>query len=334
MRKGIKLFLSYSRMYVWWIGMLLFTGLVMSGIMAVNGIAAAEILYGMGVCVFLLAVALGIGYQRFFRRYGEVKRLENSIAVTLGDMTTPGNPIEAEYQELLRILMAEKVGGENAAERRAKDFKEYFALWVHQIKTPISAMRLLLQEGGAEGSRAEEQEELFLIEQYVEMALQYIRLDSETNDFVLQETDLDSVIKDAVHKYAKLFIRKRIRLRYTDVDVRVVTDGKWLTFVVEQLLANAIKYTPAGWIAVYAGDGGTLVIEDSGIGIREEDLPRVMEKGYTGYNGHGNEQSTGIGLYLCSKIMNRLNHKITITSELGKGTKVCIAFPEDTVRGV
>lgn len=327
MNSGIKLFLSYLRMYVWWMGMLLFTGFVMSGVMAVNGIAMAEIFYGTGVCLFLLAVALGIGYRHFLRRYRELERLENSIAVTLGDMTAPANPIEAEYQELLRILMDEKVGRENAAGRRAKEFKEYFALWVHQIKTPISAMRLLLQEGGAEGDRTEEQEELFLIEQYVEMALQYIRLDSETNDFVLEKTDLDSVIKDAVHKYARLFIRRKIRLQYTDVNVRAVTDGKWLTFVVEQLLANAIKYTPAGWVAIYVEENA-LVIEDSGIGIRAEDLPRVLEKGYTGYNGRGNEHSTGIGLYLCNKIMKRLNHKITITSKEGKGTKVCIAFPE------
>ena len=320
------MFWAYLKMYVWWIGMLLFTGLAMSGVMLVNGIAAEEIIYGMGVCLFLAALALGVGYQRFCRRYRELERLERSIAVTLGDMAGPDNPIEAEYQELLRILMAEKMGKEDAAERRTKDFKEYFALWVHQIKTPISAMRLLLQEEG--GNRAEEQEELFQIEQYVEMVLQYIRLDSETNDFVLQETDLDSVIKDAVHKYARLFIRKKLQLRYTDVNVQVVTDGKWLAFVMEQLLANAIKYTPAGWIAIYTESETVLVIEDSGIGIRAEDLPRVLEKGYTGYNGHGNEHSTGIGLYLCNKIMKRLGHKITITSEEGKGTKVRITFPE------
>lgn len=326
--RGVQLFWAYLKMYAGWIGMLLFTGLVMSGVMLVNGIAAAEVAYGMGVCLFLLAIMLGIGYRQFRQRYRDLERLERSIAVTLGDMTAPDNPIEAEYQELLRILMAEKMGKEDAAERRVKDFKEYFALWVHQIKTPISAMRLLLQEAGAEGDSAEEQEELFLIEQYVEMALQYIRLDSETNDFVLQETDLDSVIKDAVHKYARLFIRKKLQLRYTAVNIRVVTDGKWLTFVVEQLLANAIKYTPAGWIAIYAESETVLVIEDSGIGIRAEDLPRVLEKGYTGYNGHGNEHSTGIGLYLCNKIMKRLGHKIAITSEEGRGTKVRITFPE------
>ncbi|MCM1181788.1 MAG: sensor histidine kinase [Roseburia sp.] len=322
------MFWAYLKMYAGWLGMLLLTGLVMSGVLLVNGVAAAEIAYGMGVCLVLTAIMLSAGYHRFRRKYRELERLERSIAVSLSDMTVPDTPIEAEYQELLRLLMAEKVNGENAAERRAKDFKEYFALWVHQIKTPISAMRLLLQEERVEENRAEEQEELFLIEQYVEMALQYIRLDSESTDFLLRETDLDPVIKEAVHKYARLFIRRKIKLDYTAVNVRAVTDEKWLAFVVEQLLANAIKYTPAGRIAIYAEDGNALVIEDSGIGIRAEDLPRVLEKGYTGYNGHGNEHSTGIGLYLCSQILKKLGHKISIASEEGKGTKVRIAFPE------
>lgn len=217
----------------------------------------------------------------------------------------------------------------NELENGQVEQAEYFTMWVHQIKTPIAALRLLLAE--EEDERSQEMwEELFSIEQYVEMALQFSRLSAKSTDFVIGEVSLDKVVREAIHKYARLFVRKKIKLELTSIDTQILTDEKWLEFVIEQILSNAIKYTAGGTISIYQKMTVTdekkevkeLIIEDTGIGIAPEDLPRIFEKGYTGYNGHADKRSTGIGLYLCRKIMRKLSHEITIESEIGVGTKV------------
>ena len=158
------------------------------------------------------------------------------------------------------------------------------------------------------------------------MALHYSRLDSDTTDFVIRKTSLDEIVREAVRKYAKLFIRKKIRLDYQPLNIEVLTDEKWLEFVVEQILSNAVKYTPKGTVSIYMENEDTLIIEDTGIGIRAEDLPRVCERGYTGYNGHSDKRSTGIGLYLCRRVLEQMSHSIEIESEMGKGTRVKIGL--------
>ena len=248
-------------------------------------------------------------------------------------------------------------------------------MWVHQIKTPIAALRLLIDEEISTFLELEEalqddmcvikcrqmQNELFRIEQYADMALQYTRLGAETNDFVFENVMLDEVIKLSIHKYARQFIQKQLRLSYTPQQLMAVTDKKWLGFVLDQLLSNAVKYTRQGGVTIRvccagqpcggavsepdekkAGHGHCdeaaqafcdaydesvrIIIEDTGIGIRAEDLPRVCEKGYTGYNGHADQYSTGIGLYLCRSILEKLGHSFHITSAQGKGTKADIVI--------
>jgi signal transduction histidine kinase len=160
------------------------------------------------------------------------------------------------------------------------------------------------------------------------MVLQYLRMEDMNADLIFKKYSLDDIIKQAVRKYSKSFIRKKIKLNYEDLNRNVLTDEKWLVFVVEQILSNALKYTNEGEISIYM-DGvlpDTLVIEDTGIGIRQEDLPRVFEKGFTGYIGRSDKSSTGIGLYLCKRILNKLSHTIMIESAVGKGTKVKIGL--------
>ena len=202
-------------------------------------------------------------------------------------------------------------------------------MWAHQIKTPISAMRLLMQANGAEGNR-DLMDELFKIEEYVGMALGYVRSESMSSDLLLRRCALDGIVKQAERKYAPLFIAKKISLRFEDTGVQVVTDEKWLLFVLEQLLSNALKYTKKGSISIYMAESApkTLVIEDTGIGIRAEDIPRVFERGYTGYTGREYTRSTGIGLYLCRRILTKLGHTIVIESEVGRGTRVLLDLQE------
>lgn len=179
----------------------------------------------------------------------------------------------------------------------------------------------LLQEDDSP-HRGELEMELLKIGQYVEMVLSYLRLDSDSTDYVLREYPLDDILRQAVRKFAKMFILKKITLDFQETGKTVLTDEKWLLFVVEQVLSNALKYTPAGGTIRIYGDGATVVIADNGIGIREEDQARVFEKGFTGYNGRADKKSTGIGLYLCRQVMDRLNHGISLTSRPGQGTLV------------
>ena len=193
-------------------------------------------------------------------------------------------------------------------------------------------MRLLLQEEDTPLSR-ELQSDLFQTEQYVQIALQYLRMEKMTSDLVFARYDLDALIRQAVRKYAPLFIRRKIILSYEPVHCEVLTDEKWLVFVLEQILSNALKYTKSGSIHIYLSPDApkTLVIEDTGIGIAPEDLPRVFEKGFTGCNGRTDKRATGIGLYLCRRILEKLGHTIAITSTVGEGTTVRIGLQQDAL---
>lgn len=181
------------------------------------------------------------------------------------------------------------------------------------------------------------QQELFWINQYVNMALQYQRMNSGMNDLVLEMVSADQVVRTAIRRFALIMIRKKIAIHYEECREMVLSDEKWLEFVVEQILSNAIKYSGenrAVTIQINRNEADNtceLVISDQGIGIRKEDLPRIFEKGYTGYNGRADKTSTGIGLYLCREITKKLGHGIMITSEIGKGTDVTIVFERNNL---
>ena len=275
----------------------------------------------------LLSTALALllalpDLRRFALRHRQLSDALKSIRVSDEQLPPPENLIEEDYRQLIRALGEEKQRQASAMDLRMSDMQDYFTLWAHQIKTPIAAMRLILQTK-PENSAGEIEGELFRVEQYVEMVLNYLRLDSDSTDFVFRTCALDDIIRQCVRKYAKQFIRKRIRLEYEGTALQVLTDEKWLCFVIEQILSNALKYTSAGSIRIFT-QGETLVIADTGMGIAPEDLPRVFEKGYTGYNGRTDKKATGIGLYLCKRILNRLGHEISISAQVGKGTRVSI----------
>ncbi len=241
---------------------------------------------------------------------------------------------EKLYRELVGAAEEEAWDVISEYDAKKRDIDDYYTMWTHQIKTPIAALRLLLQD------EKQPLEELFKIEQYAEMALHYARLDSLSSDFLFKTQNIEAIVKQAVKKYSILFIGSGLQFSLENFSAQAVTDEKWLAFVVEQLLSNAIKYTPDGQIRIYGLDDGKteiqehdahkeaayLVIEDSGIGIREEDLPRIFERGFTGYNGRFDGKSTGIGLYLCKQILDRLSHTIQVESRVGKGTKVILGF--------
>lgn len=280
-------------------------------------------LYAAGLCIFFLVILLAIGYVRFLRNHRVRQVKLASIVQEYGTLPSPESLIETDYQEMIAVLGQQCNELTTSFETKQQESLDYYTTWAHQIKTPIGVMRMILQSEDTEEHR-ELSAELFRIEQYVEMVLSYIRLGSETNDFVFHQYELDDLIRQSIRKYASQFIRKKIRLIYERTDVTILTDEKWLCFIIEQLLSNAIKYTRQGSVTISVSPDKILTVRDTGIGIACEDLPRIFEKGFTGYNGRADKKSTGLGLYLCKQAADKLGIRITASSEPGKWTAISL----------
>ena len=289
------------------------------------GLPGEAIAYLLCLCCIGTSFWAVLSFVRFWRKHKILRKMEEAIFVTAEDLPETTTLIEEDYQHLIQRLVRENRQRQAAADSMLEDLTSYYTLWVHQIKTPIAAMDLLLQAGP---DRATEMEiELQKIAQYVDMVLQYLRLDSTDKDLVLQRCQLDAVVRQTVRKYAKLFILKKIQLVFQETKWEVLSDEKWICFMLEQLLSNALKYTPEGGkISIFLEGETNLVIADTGIGIAPEDLPRVFEKGFTGNNGRMDKKATGIGLYLCRRVTNLLGHTISIASEPGVGTQVLLGL--------
>lgn len=288
------------------------------------------VLYAVILCLVVSLIVAVCDFLRYREKHRRLEKLTPNTVFETSELPQPKNQIEKDYQELIKALVRQRAKMISEADSARTEMIDYYTLWAHQIKTPISAMSVLLQDMQGE-PKEQLSQELFKIERYAEMVLQYLRLESINSDLLLQRYDLDSIIRQAVKKYAPLFIHKKLRLDFKETHRTVLTDEKWLVFVIEQLLSNAVKYTNSGTISIYCEDD-RLVIEDTGIGISAEDLPRIFEKGFTGCNGRMDKKSTGLGLYLCKTILDKLGHDIKITSTQGRGTKVLLyIFKEDIV---
>lgn len=297
--------------------------LIFAAVFALYGIDMRVIWYPLLLCAVVTVIFLLRGIVRDREKHRELEMLRDAQDVDREMLPKPESWTEEEYQELV-CAVQEKLRSERETQEEArKDMEDYYAMWVHQIKAPIAVMNVLLQQADTAENR-ELRAELFRVEQYADMALSYVRLGEGTSDLVIQEYVLDEIIRKAVRKYAGQFIRKKIRLIYEGTDIRVLTDEKWLTFIIEQLLSNAIKYTSEGSVTITVDSGKKMTVTDTGIGIAPEDLPRIFEKGYTGYNGRMDKKSTGIGLYLCRMAAERLGHKFTAVSEPGRGSSFTV----------
>lgn len=249
--------------------------------------------------------------------------IQQFTAAMMDALPEPQGADDEDYQAIIRALQQEMAENTALAAAQYQDMLDYYTVWVHQIKTPITSMRLSLEQEDTALSR-KLSSDLFQIEQYVEMVLAFLRLDADTSDYVFQSYALDEIIEQTVTKFAAEFIARKIRLHYTPTGETVVTDEKWLSFVIGQILSNALKYTREGEIQIAMRQPKTLCIADTGIGIAPSDLPRVFEKGYTGYNGRKDKRASGIGLYLCRQICDRLGVGIRIASEPDRGTTVLL----------
>lgn len=322
MKRFLRYMYDFRGVCIWAV----LSGAVFAAVFALYGIRMEAAWYPILITALFGVIMLAAGFVRYDKRRRNMERILSSDGIfpDAADILPKAESLEEEdYHELLGKMEAafRKKKGEWDASRR--DMDDYYATWVHQIKAPIAVMKVMLQQEDTPESR-ELSAELFRVEQYAEMALCYVRLGEGASDLVIQEYDLDTIIRKAVRKYAGQFIRRRIRLVYEGTAVRVITDEKWLSFIIEQLLSNAVKYTSEGSVTIAVEDGKKLSVTDTGIGISPEDMPRIFEKGYTGYNGRLDKKSTGIGLYLCRKAAEKLGHVLTAESEPGKGSRFTI----------
>ena len=300
-------------------------------VFALYHLPLAAVVYPAALCAAVGLVLLLLEYHRVQRTHRTLRQLAAQTQVALSGLPRPDGPLEADYQALLAQSQQALEGLRAADAADYQEMMDYYTVWAHQIKTPIAAMKLTLQNEDSPVSR-QLRGDLLRIEQYVQMVLTYLRLDNGGSDFVFRECALDDVIRPAVRKFAPEFIGRRLRLNYEPLQTRVITDEKWLGFVVEQVLSNALKYTRQGGVSITLEAPKTLCIADTGIGIAPADLPRVFEKGYTGYNGREDRAASGIGLYLCRRVCDELGAAITVSSRVGEGTQVRIDLSQYRLR--
>ena len=286
--------------------------------------------YPCTLALLLGLAALALDFRRVYKLHRELSQLETTAAELIGVLPAAASVPETDYQAIVQSLCRQSADAAAKAAADRADMLEYYTLWAHQIKTPIASMRLCLQQEDTPQARRLLQE-LSRAEQYVEMVMVYLRL-TGGSDLVLREYELDAIVRRAVRRFAGEFIGRKLKLCYEPLNVSCVTDEKWLLFVIEQVLSNALKYTRAGSITIELEAPKTLVIRDTGIGVAPEDLPRIFEKGYTGYNGRGDQKASGLGLYLCRTICKRLGHTITASSVPDHGTAIRITLEQRQVR--
>lgn len=270
----------------------LLTFLLFGGLFAVTfalySLPVQAVAYPFLLCAVAGSILLAADYRQALRRHRQMERvlrLPDEIAASL----PPADTVEREdYRQLVALLEESRRQIQSQAQCRYGDMVDYYTLWAHQIKTPIASMRLTLQNEDSDLARSLSGD-LMRVEQYVEMVLVFLRLE------------------------------------YQPLDYTVVTDGKWLGFVVEQVLSNALKYTASGSVTI-SMDGDDLCIRDTGMGIAAEDLPRVFEQGFTGVNGRRDRRASGIGLYLCRRICGNLGHTIRASSVPNQGTEIRIGL--------
>ena len=297
--------------------LLLVVILVFDSLLMLCNIDTSLIIYPNVIVLFIIIVYIFFDYYKYKNKHE---------LLTKGFYEDNDCLYDEDYQKIINELEAKIRQLETNNHKVKKEMSDYYSLWVHQIKTPISAMQLTLENEDSQLSR-KLMLELLYIEQYVDMVLTYQKL-SDGSDYVFEENELDVMIKDTIRYLRLEFIERKISLKYEPINRTIITDKKWFEFVLKQLISNALKYTRKGSIEIYLEDN-CLCIKDDGIGIKESDLKRIFERGYTGSNGHDNKNSSGIGLYLCTNIVSNLGLKLSATSSVGLGSAFKINLSQD-----
>ncbi len=285
--------------------------------------------------MLLFAIYLAVDYivkNRYYKKLKEISDLEgldwvNSLQIAVSSEQRIYNELLQKQYQVINKKLSEH-------QTKSIENREFITMWVHEIKTPIAVSKLIIENSldhPSEEVLYSIGDEIDKIEDFVQMTLFYSRTDDFAKDYIINSIELKKIVNECIKRVFSSITNKNLNLQLKNLDLQIDSDKKWLGFIIKQILDNAVKYSPSnGKISIYAEshqDERTLIIEDEGPGIKEEDIIRVFDKNFTGSNGRKYVTATGIGLYLSQKIARKLGHRITIASDSGKGTKLIIHFP-------
>ncbi len=276
--------------------------------------------YSVLICFTVYLIIAVIDFCRFNSKISKLELMKEDFSP---DANRDFNFVEENCLEIAKNqheLLLDTIQRNNQSLNEIKDF---YSMWVHQVKTPISAMNLSLEQSNTPRDKILK-EELFKIDCYTEMVTNFIRSENISDDLVIRHYNLEIIINKLIKKYAPIFISKSISIKLENLDKIVLTDEKWLAVSLEQIISNALKYTKVKGSITIRLQSDILSVKDNGIGISDEDLPRIFEKGFTGYNGRWDNHATGLGLYLSKRILTKLENKISVNSKENVGTEVLI----------
>ncbi|MGN1133772.1 MAG: sensor histidine kinase [Oscillospiraceae bacterium] len=287
---------------------------------------------------FLIPFLLEFFKKRNF--YGNLDKITDKLdrPYLLSEIIDKPNFFEG--RKLYDVL---KLGNKSMNDEIAKykistnEYQEYVEKWVHEIKTPIAACKLAV-ENRSENSWAELSEDLDKIEKYVNQTLFYSRVNNAEKDYIIRKHTLNELVANSLKSNSKTLIRNGFSIKRESLDITVMTDEKWISFILDQIISNSVKYKKENPVISFSGrkteNGVFLKISDNGVGISAEDLPRIFEKNFTGGNGRLNSRSTGFGLYLCKKLCDKMGIDISAESQQGIETDISIFFPKNQMTDV
>ncbi|MGN0393923.1 MAG: sensor histidine kinase [Coprococcus sp.] len=326
MRRWYTYLLSYIKNRWFSLAILILWQSILYVSLYLEGVNPGFMIYPVILSIAAMMVYVIFDFCRIRRKDKILNETKQNIDITMENLPKAENIIEQDYQELISHLQQSKRQEHKEQMQKNTELTEFVTLWTHQVKTPLTA--LSLEVSGMETPKKTEcAERLFEIEQYCDIILQYLRVEGNGSDLMIAKYPVKSMVNQAVKYFARSFIGKGLYVKIDIPEERVlVTDEKWLVFVLKQILSNALKYTSEGGITIDMPNENTIRISDTGIGIMKEDIPRIMERGYTGYNGRIDKRATGIGLFLVDSIVKKLGSSVEITSEPGTGTDVYLTI--------
>lgn len=294
-----------------------------------NRVLTSNIFYIIFISLFMLIIYISIDYLT------KVQHIKKLLSVKASEDKTPILPKALDYKDeiyasIIQMLYEDFIKVTKGMETDFKENADFMTAWVHEIKTPITTSKLLVESRDI--NTCSLKEELEKIEDYVEKVLYYSRSNNFSEDYILSEVSMNKLVKESIKKHSIIFIKKHIKvMNKVPENVRVDTDKKWLLFIIDQLVSNSLKYTNKGGSIIFryieVEKEVLLIVEDTGMGIKGEDINRIFQKSFTGFNGRNESlKATGMGLYLSQKIAKKLGHYITLESEYGEGTKAIIHF--------
>lgn len=290
------------------------------------------------VIVFIVIISTVFFISGFFTSYFIKNRYIRSMEKIMDNLQEkyliseiidkPRREENLAYYRILKKANKSMIENVNDVRRSKRDYKEYIESWVHEVKIPITSVKLLCENNRSQITNKID-EEVEEINNFVEQALFYARLDYVANDFMIRKINLENVIRNVIARNKRLMIQNDMKVELDNIDVNVFSDEKWLEFILNQIVINAIKYkrdndSKVMFCAYVDKDDVFLEIVDNGVGIKSCEVERIFDKGFSGTNGRDNKRSTGIGLYLCKKLCEELNMEISADSEEGKYTKVVL----------